>query len=204
MMVLLAACVAESEGLLDGPYKVTRVVDGDTIIVDVNGTKERIRLIGVDTPESVHPDANKNTEYGKIASEYTKSILEGKSVYLEYDVEERDRYGRVLAYVYLDGEMFNKTLLSEGHAVIATFPPNVKYVDDFVELQKIARAEGKGLWAESAPEVPLTYIGNTNSKVFHKDYCSSAINMKEENKIYFESKTSALNESYEPCKRCNP
>ena len=124
-------------------YLVTRVVDGDTIIVDIGGVEERVRLIGIDTPESVHPDANKNVEYGKIASGFTKEKLEGKEITLEYDVQGRDRYGRILAYVYLDGKMFNKTLLEEGHAKVATYPPNVKYVDDFTALQEQARAKGK-------------------------------------------------------------
>ena len=130
--------------------KVVRVVDGDTIIVDMGGDNERVRFIGVDTPESVHPDKSKNVPYGQVASDYTKGMLDGKKVGLEFDVEERDRYGRILAYVYLDGVMFNKTLLDEGHAVVATYPPNVKYVDIFTEAQKQARAAGKGLWAEGA------------------------------------------------------
>ena len=116
--------------------KVTRVVDGDTIIVDLNGVEERVRLIGIDTPESVHPDASRNLPEGKVASEFTKSRLEGKEVKLEFDVQERDQYGRLLAYVYIDGVMFNKTLLSEGYARIATYPPNVKYVEDFTAIQK--------------------------------------------------------------------
>ena len=133
-------------GDLYGPYQVLKVVDGDTIVLDIGGTEERVRLIGIDTPESVHPDKERNVPYGKIASEYTKSMLEGKEVEIELDVEERDRYGRMLAYVYLDGEMFNKALLREGHAMVSTYPPNVKYVEEFTALQEKARNEGKGLW----------------------------------------------------------
>lgn len=125
---------------------VLRVVDGDTIKVDYNGGEETVRFIGIDTPESVHPDKEKNVPYGKIATAFTKDKLENKKVSLEFDVEERDRYGRLLAYVYLDDKMFNKTLLEEGHAMLATYPPNVKYVDDFTVLQEKAREEGKGLW----------------------------------------------------------
>jgi len=111
------------ENNLQGPYKVVRVVDGDTIIVDLNGAEERVRLIGIDTPESVHPDKEKNVEYGQIASAFTKDMLEGKQVHLEFDVQERDQYGRLLAYVYLNGEMFNKILLEQGHATVVTYPP---------------------------------------------------------------------------------
>ncbi len=112
-------------------YDVVRVVDGDTLIVNYNDVEERVRLIGIDTPESVHSDEAQNTEEGVVASEYTKSLVEGKQVELEFDVELRDQYDRMLAYVYVDGVMLNKTLLEEGYAEITTYPPNVKYLDDY-------------------------------------------------------------------------
>lgn len=127
-------------------YKVVRVVDGDTIIIDYNGTEERVRLIGVDTPESVHPDKEKNTEFGTTASNFSKELLTDKYVKIELDVQERDQYGRILAYVYLDDVMVNKILLQEGYAKVATYPPNVKYVDDFTSIQEEARNTKKGLW----------------------------------------------------------
>lgn len=119
-----------------GNYRTTvlRVVDGDTIVVNYNGAEEKVRLIGVDTPESVHPDSSKNNEAGIAASEYTRNWLEGQEVELEFDVQQRDIYGRLLAYVYIDGVMFNKTLLENGIANLATYPPNVKYVDDFTAI----------------------------------------------------------------------
>jgi micrococcal nuclease len=134
------------------PYQVVRAVDGDTIIVDMDGANERIRLISIDTPESVHSDEKRNTEYGRIAAEFTANQLEGKTVTLEYDVEERDQYDRILAYVYLGGKMFNKTLLEEGLAKVTTYPPNVRYADSFVELQKQAQKDRKGIWADMAFE----------------------------------------------------
>ena len=127
-------------------YKVVRVVDGDTIIIDYKGTEERVRLIGVDTPESVHPDKEKNTEFGTTASNFSKELLTDKYVKIELDVQERDQYGRILAYVYLNDVMVNKTLLQEGYAKVATYPPNVKYVDDFTSIQEEARNNKKGLW----------------------------------------------------------
>lgn len=138
--------IEEETKLSSETYKVIRVVDGDTIIIDYNGKEERIRLIGVDTPESVHPNAEKNTEFGKTASDFTKANLENKFVKIELDVQEHDKYGRLLAYIYVDGKMYNKTLLEEGYAKIATFPPNVKYVDDFKAIQKDAENNKKGLW----------------------------------------------------------
>lgn len=115
-------------------YDVVRVIDGDTIVVNYNGNEEKVRMIGVDTPESVHPDSSKNTEAGVSASEYTKKHLEGKQVELEFDVQQRDQYGRLLAYVWVDGKMYNKTLLEDDIANLATYPPNVKYVDEFTAI----------------------------------------------------------------------
>ena len=138
-------------------YPVTRVVDGDTIVVNINGVDEKVRLIGIDTPESVHPDSTLNSELGKIASDFTTKLLSGKSVTLEMDVQERDKYGRILAYVYLDGVMVNKTLLSAGMAQVATYPPNVKYVEDFKALEKIARDGNVGLWGDiNIEDTPVT------------------------------------------------
>ena len=127
-------------------YEVVRVVDGDTIVVDFNGKNEKVRLIGVDTPESVHPNESKNTEEGVLTSNYTKERLCGKSVKLEFDVQERDKYGRLLAYVYVDDYMYNKELLEKGYAKISTYPPNVKYVEEFEVLQQKASEAKVGLW----------------------------------------------------------
>lgn len=125
----------KSSSTQNGEVYCDRVVDGDTIVVLMDGKKEKVRMIGIDTPESVHPDKSKNTPMGKIASKYTKDHLEGQYVRLETDVQERDKYGRILAYVYLDDKMFNKTLLEEGLANLMTIPPNVKYVDEFKRIE---------------------------------------------------------------------
>ena len=134
---------------IDGEYEVISVTDGDTFEINYNGTKEKVRLIGVDTPESVHPNSKKNNEYGKQASNYTKNLLERKVVKLEFDVSPRDKYGRLLEYVYLEnGEMLNKKQLKKGYAQVATYPPNVKYVEDFKTIQKEARENKVGFWAK--------------------------------------------------------
>lgn len=124
---------------------VERVVDGDTIQVLYKGKKESVRLIGVDTPETVHP-SKPVQPYGPEASAFTKEHLTGKDVGLEFDVEQRDKYGRLLAYVWLGNEMFNRTLVREGYAQMATFPPNVRHVDEFKALQQEAREAHRGLW----------------------------------------------------------
>lgn len=202
--------------------KVTRVVDGDTIIVDLNGVEERVRLIGIDTPESVHPDASRNLPEGKVASEFTKSRLEGKEIELEFDVQERDQYGRLLAYVWYNGEMFNKVLLQEGYARVATYPPNVKYVDEFTEIQKVARENNKGFWNnntfngeviedDTTSSIDNTsiktegkYVGSTESNKYHYPTCRYAEKIKEENQIWFDTIEEAEQQGYEPCGVCNP
>ncbi|AGA67962.1 micrococcal nuclease-like nuclease [Desulfitobacterium dichloroeliminans LMG P-21439] len=136
----------DAETLVTGPYTVERVVDGDTIILRMEGQIERVRLIGIDTPESVPNNPDRVVPYGKVAAEFTRNLLDDKKVELELDVEERDKYDRLLAYVYLNGEMVNKLLLREGHATVATYPPNVKYVEDFMALQKEAQRQRKGIW----------------------------------------------------------
>lgn len=139
--------ISNTTAMSSTTYKVTRVVDGDTIKINFNGIEESLRLIGIDTPESVHPDASRNVMEGHIASNYTKTLLEGKNIELEFDAQERDKYGRLLAYVYINGTMVNKLLLKEGYAQVSTYPPNVKYVDEFNQIQRLARENNKGLWS---------------------------------------------------------
>jgi len=122
--------------------KVTRVVDGDTIILDGN---ERVRIIGVDTPETKHPQ--KPVEYfGKEAAAFTKRMVEGKKVRLEYDWQKQDRYGRTLAYVYLDdGTFLNAELIKQGYGFAYTKFP-FKYLDEFRQYEREARENNRGLW----------------------------------------------------------
>jgi micrococcal nuclease len=128
---------------------VVRVVDGDTVVVRVDGRDERVRLIGVDTPETKHP--SKPVEcFGAEASAFTSSLLpEGTEVRLERDVEARDQYDRLLAYVHRadDGLFVNRELLARGYAAVLTVPPNVAHTDEFVALAAEARREGRGLWS---------------------------------------------------------
>lgn len=121
---------------------ITRVIDGDT--VEIEGG-QKIRLIGVDAPESVHPQ--KPVEcYAKVASETLKQWLEGKKVVLEKDVSETDRYGRLLRYIWLDGENVNQRLVQEGFAYASSYPPDIKNQEKLQALQEDARVQSKGLW----------------------------------------------------------
>jgi len=127
---------------------VKRVVDGDTFWAD-DGTADglKIRLIGLDAPE-IHSTARKEAgTYGPESKDYLKQMLTGKKVRLEYDVVKFDQYHRTLAYVFLeDGTFVNAELIKDGYAVVLTIPPNVRYTDEFLKLQRKARRQDKGLW----------------------------------------------------------
>ncbi len=152
-----------------GFFMVERVIDGDTIVLS-NG--EKVRFIGIDTPEisqssKLYEDARRTgqdiriiQELGQEAYEFTKNLLEGKRVRLEFDVDQRDRYGRLLAYVFLeDGTFVNAKILEEGYGSIMTIPPNVKYRDRFLALQEEARGKKKGLWRAEK---------NASERIIHK------------------------------------
>ncbi len=124
---------------------VVRVVDGDTIHVRIGDRVEKVRYIGVNTPEVHHPTKGEEPG-GHAASEINRHLVIGKHVRLELDVQERDRYGRLLAYVWVGETMVNAELVRLGYAQVMTIPPNVRYQAMFVKLQREAREAGRGLW----------------------------------------------------------
>ncbi len=141
--------------IMQEPATLVRVIDGDTIEVRFDdGTTETVRYIGIDTPETVAP-GRPVEPFGPEASALNKELLAAGEVFLERDTSERDRFGRLLRYVYAvdaTGALFfvNAALVRAGLATVATFPPDVKYVDIFVGAQDAAQADGLGIWA-SAP-----------------------------------------------------
>ncbi len=200
---LLAAAAAPGQ-------LVERVVDGDTIIVEGVG---RVRLIGVDTPETVHP--NRPVEFfGKEASAFAKRLLEGKRVRLEYDQERRDRYGRTLAYVYLaDGTFVNAEIIRRGYGHAYTRSP-FRHMEAFRLFEREARNNRRGLWGRavggSNPRASASaearrpagggatvYVTRTGRK-YHREGCrflsKSRIPMKRDEAV----------ERYEPCGVCKP
>jgi micrococcal nuclease len=131
-----------------GAARVTRVVDGDTIDVDLGGHRERVRLLGIDTPETHHPTKPVQC-YGPEAAAHTADLLpEGTGVRLERDEQERDDYGRLLAYVYrlADGLFVNGSLVADGYATTLSIRPNVVHAPDLAAAEGRARAAGLGLW----------------------------------------------------------
>jgi len=128
-------------------YTVRHVVDGDTVELS-NGA--RVRYIGIDTPEIRKRKGSewiyKPMPYAEEAKEFNKMLVEGKSVRLEYDVQKKDKYNRDLAYVYIGDKMVNMEMVKQGFAMIYTYPPNVRYTQRFIEAQKDARDNKRGLW----------------------------------------------------------
>ncbi len=136
---------------------VVRVVDGDTIIVDRGRGDERVRYIGVDTPESVKPDTP--VEFmAKEATAENARLVEGRTVLLETDVSDTDRFGRLLRYAWVEDQdrpgsirMVNLELVARGVAQVVTYPPDVRYTDALLEAQRAARDQGLGLWGPATP-----------------------------------------------------
>jgi micrococcal nuclease len=129
-------------------YPVKKVVDGDTFWINDGSPKGlKIRLIGIDAPESRNTGRKVKSLYGEAASEYLSKLIAGKKVRLEYDIGRHDQYGRTLAYAWLeDGTFVNAVMVKNGYATVMTIPPNVKYADVFVKLARKARNQKKGLW----------------------------------------------------------
>ncbi|MDO8522286.1 MAG: thermonuclease family protein, partial [bacterium] len=133
-------------------YPVTKVVDGDTVAVNINGKNATVRLIGLDTPETVDPRKPVQC-FGEEASKKAKEILTGKSVRLETESSQGqlDKYGRLLAYIFLeDGTLFNQLMISEGFGHEYTYNLPYKYQKEFKQAEKTARENNRGLWATDA------------------------------------------------------
>ena len=174
---------------------VKEVTDGDTIVLR-NG--ETVRYIGIDTPERDDP-------FFREATQANKEMLERGRIELECDRDRRDRYGRLLAYVWVDTLMLNAELIRMGLASVYLFAPNLKYRDRFIALQREARQRGEGIW--SIPVEPEDYYVASKKSgrfVFHRPDCRSASRIKEENLLRFETRDEALDSGYSPCRNCKP
>jgi micrococcal nuclease len=145
-----------------GPDTVVQIVDGDTLTIQHNGRAQKIRLIGIDAPESRinnktkkdaargNEDLDTITKMGKEATRFVKKIVKpGDPISIEFDKQTRDKYGRLLGYVYLsNGKMLNEEIVKAGYANLMTYPPNVKYQDRFLKAYREARENSRGLWAK--------------------------------------------------------
>ena len=146
LLLLVLAASSASAGSIEGT--VVRIVDGDTIYVQLADRVEKIRYIGVNSPEIHHPIKGEEPG-GRDAAEVNRRLVDGRHVRLELDVRARDGYGRLLAYVWAGGTMVNAELVRLGYAQVMTVPPNVRYQDLFIKLQREARDAHRGLWRSS-------------------------------------------------------
>ena len=160
---------------------VVRIVDGDTIVIDRGNGPEKLRYIGVDTPETVKPGSP--VEFmGKEASAANKALVEGRQVRLERDITEYDRYDRLLRYVWVEDPstpsgwlLVNLALVARGYAQVVTYPPDVRYVDEYLAAQRTARDAGLGLWGmDSAAGDPATAVRPSPAPARGADGCDPA------------------------------
>lgn len=173
---------------------VQKIVDGDTILL-ANG--EKVRYIGIDTPEYGRPFYEK-------AKEANRKLVQGKTVRLEFDVEKRNYYKRLLAYVYVGSVFVNAELVKLGYANIYTYSPNVKYADLFLKLQREAREKNRGLWAVQKGKEESYYVASKRSTKFHRPGCMWAEKISPKNRVVFKSRDEALNKGLSPCRVCYP
>jgi len=206
ILLSIFTCPEKSNISVD-QYPVVRVVDGDTFIASINGEDVRIRLIGVDTPESVHP--NKDVEYfGIEASDFLKDLLEGEEVFFKYDqsnsaTNHKDRYDRMLAYAYRasDSLFINAEIIKCGYGHAYTSFPFI-YLEEFLKYERDARLQKRGLWQDADSPVlsadSLVWF-NPGSDKYHRKTCRYA----KESSLSIPI-TEAEYKGLEPCKVCKP
>lgn len=181
---------------------VIRVIDVDAIEVRIGDRVEQVRYIGISAPELLDPSRGPEP-YRGAAREANRRLVEGKAVHLELGIQERDRKGALLAYVYVDGQFVNAELLRQGLAEVATLPPNVGHRQEFILLQRHARQTREGLWADG--EIVQLYRPSRSGVMgarrirtyFHPDD-DTAWNQRDGGFVYFESEREASEAGYEP------
>jgi endonuclease YncB( thermonuclease family) len=196
-MILLAACTPS--GGADWAT-VRHVNDGDTVLL-TDG--RRVRYIGVDTPEIDH-DGGRAEPFGYAAREANRKMVGTRNIRLVTDREARDRYGRLLAYVYLpDGQMVNVELLQRGLAVVLFKRPNVSRFSELLAAQREAMSARRGLWQMAEAEAGQV-VGNRNSMRFHLPTCPAVRQIRPANRVAYPKKWDAYWDGYSPARDCIP
>lgn len=189
--------VSETGREKPGRFTVVRVIDGDTAVLD---SDEKVRLLGIDTPEKGEPFADS-------AAGFLAHLILHKDVTLKHDFRKRDNYGRLLAYVYVDDTLLaNTALVAEGLARVYLFPEDITnqtMIDRLIAAQRQALAANRGVWS-----VPVRtedrYVGNHKSMRFHRPDCRSLGKTAARNQIVFDTREAALYDGYSPCRTCQP
>jgi len=197
-LIGLFLCVSSASG---ESIRVRFVFDGDTIFLE-NG--ETVRYIGIDAPEIDH-----NTHEGEYmadaARNFNKKCLADTHAVLERDRDVRDRYGRLLGYIFLTtGPMVNELLVAKGLAVVSTQPPNTKYQSRLLRAQRQAMKARAGIWRRLPEKEQRRYVGNKRSYRFHTTHCPFGKRISKMNRIPLNSLQDAFWRGYSPCKTCQP
>lgn len=205
LVLLLAICLnANLSFSKDLPEvgRVVKVFDGDTVELEGNII---VRYLGIDAPEIAH-DNNPSDCYGDEAKLKNASLVLGKKIKLQYDENEKfDRYGRLIAYVFLeDGTLVNELLVTEGYAFVLRKTGGFSRVESFLNAQRSAIKNKRGLWGHCKYKLESYYIGNTRSFVFHRPDCSAANMIAPSNRMRFKTREEAFMEGYHPCRKCKP
>ena len=182
-------------------HYVKRVVDGDTLLLD---SKHLVRYIGINAPETRHGKLMAEPFGIEAKNQHARFVGEGDKIYLEYDIEKSDRYGRKLAYVHTREKIFiNRMMLEQGWAYCLSKAPNLRYQDVFLQAQHLAMQGKQGMWHGWKAQA-LNIVGNKRSRRFHRESCSFGLRTAKSNRIAFYSLWDAFWEGYAPCKKCFP
>lgn len=210
---------AKEEKQIYQKAKVKYAVDGDTIWVDIDGKDEKVRFVGVNTPE-VAKDGKPAEFMAEEAKDFTNKTLKNKEIYLEKDISDRDKYDRLLRYIWLEEPVGNPSLsdiekktlngilVKEGLAYANYYKPDIKYQEYLKELERSAQDNKLGIWSDgtkSAKEnekIDGSYLikGNKNSKVYHLPEWDSYDTVKEKNAVYFETEKEAKEAGFRPAR----
>lgn len=178
-------------------FKVIRIIDGDTVELAGRGV---VRLLGIDTPEE-------GELFYDSAVAYLANLILGEEVSLEFGFRKRDRYNRLLAYLYLDSVLVNAAIIENGWGNLYLFPENMQDKEALAQLfaaQHKAMRDNSGIWRVPPVSIEEYYIGNSRSFRFHRPACPSVEKLKDENRIIFYSRDEAFHEGYSPCRNCRP
>lgn len=212
----LSGCIfLEEEKIIEIPLTSVSIIDGDTIKAKIDGRVETVRFLLIDTPETNHPSLGEQP-LGEEAKNFTHALItKAKNIKLEYDKSKRDKYGRLLAYMYVDEKSLQEELIRNGFARVAyVYEPNVKYESRFRKIEKEAKKDKSGIWqwddyvqnngfnskqivdrpsqTKSASNTMHPFIASKNSDVYHPSNCYIIQKIKPDNRIYFASEQDAI------------
>lgn len=196
ILIFFALSLGASPSLL-----IKHVYDGDTVVLT---SGEKVRYLGIDAPEIGH-NGQKSEFMALESKNYNLQTVRNRHVRLEFDEERKDRYGRLLAYVFLDnGEMVNALMVKKGLAFVLTNKPNMKFLPFLLDCQRKAMSEKAGIWGKAPEEKEAYYLGNRDSHRFHRPGCPLGKKISPYNLVRFKSPDKAYWEGYSPCRECKP